>query len=96
MENTMSETMPEITQPTDKRKIRRALWRWNEDGTYNRKPKDPNYFNNYWHEKRKFIANLKIECEYCQKLTMKRNYLRHQQNKKCIEAKNKQMENLVQ
>ena len=95
MENINSETTPEITQPTDKRRIRRALWRWNEDGTYNKRPLDPNYHNNYYHEKRKFIANLKIECEYCHKLTMKRHYERHQQNKNCIEAKNKQMENLV-
>ena len=97
----MSEPVAEpIEIKIDRRTIKRSPWRTtvNEDGTtkYNDKPNDPNYFRNYWHEKRKFIANSKIECEYCQKLTMKRNYQRHQLLTKCIEAKNKQMENLLQ
>ena len=97
----MSSTDPEheaeqITKPTDNCKIKRALWRYSPDGTYNNEPINPDYFRNYWDEKRKFIANLKFECEYYHKLTMTRHYERHQKRKSCIEAKNKQMESLVQ
>ena len=97
-----SETKPteQKHEKIDRRKIKRALWRTieNEDGTikYNGKPNDPDYFKKYWHAKRKLIANLKFECEYCHKPTMKRHYERHQQRKSCIEAKNQLMQKLVQ
>lgn len=104
MNSTESENEIENAQPIvikiDRRTIKRAPWRTtvNEDGTviYNHKPLDPEYFKKYWHAKRKLIANLKFECEYCHQLTMRRHYERHQQRKSCIEAKNKLMESLVQ
>jgi hypothetical protein len=105
MSSTESETTPipsegQPTEKIDRRKIKRAPWRTieNEDGTtkYNDKPNDPEYFKKYYHSKRKFIVNNKINCEYCNKLTYQRHYERHQQRKSCIEAKNKMMQNLVQ
>ena len=101
MDSTESEH-ENVEQPIqiDRRTIKLAPWRTTvlEDGTikYNDKPNDPDYFRKYWHAKRKLIANLKLECEYCHKLTMKRHYERHQQRKSCIEAKNKLMQSLVQ
>ena len=104
MNSTESENVQPIEPTTetkiDKRKIKRAPWRTitNEDGTtkYNDKPNDPEYFKKYYHTKRKFIVNNKINCEYCNKLTYQRHYERHQQRKSCIEAKNQLMQNLVQ
>ena len=32
------------------RKYRRAEWRHLENGKYNNKPTDPEYFKNYWRE----------------------------------------------
>lgn len=99
---TTPETEPEATpaKPIDRRTIKRTPWRTTlkEDGTikYNDKPNYPDYFKKYWHAKRKFIANVKINSEYCNKLTYQRHYERHQQRKSCIEAKNRLMENLVQ
>ncbi len=91
MENTTSETMPEITQPTDRRKIRRALWRWNEDGTYNDKPNDPLYFKKYYAEKRRFYDATQIPCQYCNKLITLGHKARHEKTKSCIKMKNEKM-----
>ena len=41
--------MTDITPPEEEKKpnLKTALWRYNEDGTYNNKPLNPNYFAKY-------------------------------------------------
>ena len=41
--------MTDITPPEEEKKpnLKTALWRYNEDGTYNNKPLNPNYFAEY-------------------------------------------------
>ena len=45
---------------TKQTRIKRAPERYNEDGTYNNKPKDPEYFNNYYHTRKELTM-----CTYC-------------------------------
>ena len=45
---------------TKQTRIKRAPERYNEDGTYNNKPKDPDYFNNYYHLRKELTM-----CEHC-------------------------------
>ena len=47
--------MEETKKPVSKRRL--------PDGSYNKKPLDPNYFNNYYHSKGKEI----IKCNRCGK-----------------------------
>ena len=57
----------EPVEKIDKRKIKRALWRYItlEDGTkkYNKNPCDPLYYKKYYDEKRKAIDGTIITCE---------------------------------
>lgn len=54
--------------------------RWNCDGTYNSKPLDPNYFNNYYREK---LAK-PIKCPDCGKvLSSKSNLSKHRKRNIC-------------
>ena len=80
------------TQPTERRKKQRAPWRTVilDDGTvkYNSKPLDPNYFKNYYQEKRKPVELCVIRCERCDKQTTFGHIKRHQQSYYCIRKHN--------
>ena len=80
MHKTMTETMTAtIEQVRNKRKIRNPN-RYKDDGTYDNKPLDPNYFKTYYHTK----GTEQIECPTCG-YKCKRNYLyRHSKTDKCI------------
>ena len=76
MHKTMTET---IEQVRNKRKIRNPN-RYKDDGTYDNKPLDPNYFRTYYHTK----GSEQVECPTCG-YQCKRNYLyRHSKTDKCI------------
>ena len=44
-------------------RIKRALDRYNEDGSYNSKPLDPDYFNKYYHTHKE-----PTQCKFCCKI----------------------------
>ena len=63
--------MEETKKPVSKRRL--------PDGSYNKKPLDPNYFNIYYHSKGKEI----IKCNRCGK-ECRKNYLsKHTNTTKC-------------
>ena len=71
-----------------KRKIRNPN-RYKDDGTYDNKPLDPNYFRTYYHTK----GSEQVECPTCG-YQCKRNYLyRHSKTDKCIKQAIRQAEN---
>ncbi len=97
MENTSEDSNNLKTEESDNienedkpiKKIRKprertALWRWNEDGSYNNKPNDPNYFNNYM--KRRVI------CNYCHRLSSVAHITEHRKSQICMKA---QRENTI-
>ena len=58
-------------------------WRKQENGYYNSKPNDENYFKKYYQSKQK----VKFICERCGKeLSDKSNKAKHQKSKKCQQA----------
>ena len=52
------------------------------DGTYNKKPLDPDYYKNYWKTK---LASVKVECPRCGTLTGKCKIARHYTTALCIQ-----------
>ena len=66
-----------------------ALWRYKEDGTYNKDPINKNYFNEYyrdhWHSE-------KITCPLCNRGVVKKVLRRHQSTDVC---KKSQVSNIV-
>ena len=73
----MSKAMP-IAQHANKRKIRNPN-RYKDDGTYDNKPLDINYFRTYYHTK----GAEQVECATCG-CQCKRSYLyRHTKTGKC-------------
>ena len=50
-----------------------APWRRNADGTYNNKPSDPEYFENYYRSN----VMCRVQCEYCLKLIQKTKLQKH-------------------
>jgi len=76
-----------IKQVRNKRKIRNPN-RYKDDGTYDNKPLDPNYFRTYYHTK----GSEQVECPTCG-YKCKRNYLyRHSKTDKCIKLAIRQAE----
>ena len=57
---------------------RTSLWRWNEDGSYNNKPNDPNYFNNY--------MKRRVVCNFCQRLSTVAHITLHRKSQVCMKA----------
>ena len=56
----------------------RSPHRYLEDGTYNKKPLDPNYFNIYYHKRSELV-----QCSKCG-IKCRRNYLyKHTLTNKC-------------
>ena len=65
-------------QPIVTTKKIRAPHRYMEDGKYNSKPLDPEYFNTYYHKRTELV-----QCQKCG-LECKRNYLyKHSLTNKC-------------
>ena len=63
------------TTPTNNRRTR-----WNEDGTYNKKPLDPNYFNKYYEKHLK----TPFSCPDCGRtISSKSNLAKHRQTNVC-------------
>ena len=54
--------------------------RWQPDGTYNKKPLDPNYFSKYYHQKLK----TPFTCPDCGRtISSKSNYSKHRDTEIC-------------
>ena len=61
-----------------------ALWRYNEDGTYNNKPISESYFHDY-HKAHLAI----VECEFCHRHLTIQKLKRHKlSNKNCLIIQN--------
>ena len=72
------ETEDKPIKTIKKPRERIALWRWNEDGSYNSKPIDPNYFNNY--------MKTRVVCNYCQRLSTVAHITLHRKSQFCMKA----------
>ena len=55
--------MTDPTQELKQIRTKRALARYLEDGVYDKKPLDPNYFNNYYH-----THKVETQCTHCCKV----------------------------
>ena len=83
-ELTDSETSS-LSEESDKRgsfveNAKRAEWRKQDDGYYNRKPNDETYFQRYYQEKTKQPC----VCDICgSDLSCKSNLAKHKKTKKC-------------
>jgi len=56
--------------------------RWQPDGTYNKKPLDPEYFTKYYHKK----LTTPFKCPDCGRtINSKSNLSKHRQSKVCIQ-----------
>ena len=76
LSNEMSDTQQEPITPIHNR--------WKEDGTYDKKPLDPQYFKKYYETKLK----QSYQCPVCQKvISSKSNLSKHQQTSKCKKAR---------
>ena len=69
-------------QQIKKEKVRKAEWRYNEDGTYNNKPISPTYFRDYYREK---IA-CKVACDICGRIVGKQKLDKHKRTKICARS----------
>ena len=82
----VEEDTPPVEQ-IDKRKIKRALWRYItlEDGTkkYNKNPCDPLYYKTYYDEKRKAIDGAIMTCQLCHREVTSGHIHRHQRSNIC-------------
>ena len=65
--------------PIKQERVKRALWRYSEDGTYNNKPTSETYFRDYYREK---IAG-KVTCELCGRIVGKQKLDRRTNTKIC-------------
>ena len=78
-DNIKNEEQPaKKTRKPRKPQERKALWRWNEDGTYNSKPIDPNYLSNY--------MKRRVVCNYCQRLSTVAHITLHRNSQFCMKA----------
>ena len=59
---------------------RRAEWRYLENGKYDKRPIDPNYFKNY--------MALKVECPNCSKMILRGDLSKHKKRPICTNNKN--------
>ena len=58
--------------------------RWKPDGTYDRKPLDPDYFSKYYQKK----LSTPFTCPDCGRtITSKSNLSKHRQTKRCMNSK---------
>ena len=89
MSSTETESNEQPTTRTHKfnERIKRAPWRYNDDGTYNKRPTDDSYYRTYYKEH----TCQRIQCEVCGADVIKHNIRQHQKSMKCtsIALKNK-------
>ena len=73
------------TSSEEEPKTKNAEWRKQDNGYYNRKPNDDNYFKTYYKEKTKHSC----VCDICgSQLSCKSNLAKHKKSKKCLVAGN--------
>ena len=76
----MEQTNEPIIKKERKQIERKALWRWNDDGTYNNKPISESYFRDYYRR----TASHHINCSFCNKSVVFHDIKRHQRSKRCL------------
>ena len=90
-ENVLSDVPIETAKPKQVR-TKRAIWRYNDDGTYNNNPLSEAYFRNYYKER---LSTIYIECPHCKKPIGKHNFPRHlASGKKCLKIRNLEEKNI--
>ena len=92
MQNTESEHSlsdePEVVVKPKQVRTKRAIWRYNEDGTYDKKPLAETYHKTYYLE---HVKHVYIECPYCKKSIHKPHYARHINTaQKCMNNRNRE------
>ena len=81
-----SSNEPEVVVKPKQVRIKRAIWRYNEDGTYNKNPLSETYYKDYYVER---VKHVYIECPYCKKSIHKPHYARHINTaQKCMKNRN--------
>lgn len=80
-----------ITQTSEEEPKQTTSSRWNEDGTYNSKPLDKNYFKNYYQNK----LACKIDCPDCGRKISKTNLSKHRQTAICKNIRNRNVWNFI-
>ena len=76
---------PEVVVKPKQVRTKRAIWRYNDDGTYDKKPLTETYFNDYYHKK----LGIKVVCEFCGSTVNKQKLkCEHQLSKKCLKFQN--------
>ena len=95
IENVILDNTPTASEEEIKRnkynKPFKAQERHLENGKYNSKPLDKEYFNKYYHEKRK----VQIQCPRCGKNSTNGNLSKHQLTKSCLMVFTEQKTNEV-
>ena len=61
---------------------RRAGWRYLENGKYDKRPIDPNYFKNY--------MAVRVECPCCSKMVLRGDLSKHKKRPVCTNNKKTQ------
>ena len=83
---------PTVAPRPKQARPKRAAWRYNEDGTYNNRPKAEDYFNKYYHEK----LAVKVECPHCKKFVTKQSLGRHMNTeRKCLRLRDTNLYNYI-
>lgn len=82
MECVSKDTITEIVEPTEpvRMKHRGRPTRYNDDGSVNTKPLDPDYFNKYYLEK---LQGVNVLCSNCGLLVPKSHVARHTKSARC-------------
>ena len=78
LENDISSS-PDDTQPVKRRlgkpRQESAVWRWKDDGTYDSRPIDPEYFKKY--------MSVRVPCPFCGVDVLRGNIPKHKKRKPC-------------
>ena len=80
----MEQTDETIIKKERKQIAKTALWRYNEDGTYNNKPLSESYFRDYYRKN----ASHHVNCNCCNKSIVVHDIKRHQRSKRCLLIQN--------
>ena len=79
LENDISSSSSEEIQPVKRGRgtprREHAAWRYKEDGTYDSRPLDPNYFKNY--------MSVRFPCPLCGVDVLRGNLPKHKKRKPC-------------
>ena len=66
-----------------------AVWRYRDDGTYDKNPLSPTYYKDYYNAK----LSYKVECEFCKKMLGQQKIKEHQQRDICLKRRTKLLQN---